>query len=275
MLSSFQIMFLQKAAEDCGFGVRDLVTRDWLRFSSGICSVQIWLSAFEELYIVALADERILRVIGDGLGVGGRRLEGLNLPLGTVGAVGIREDDLYGVLERVVLVSAKVPAGIRALPVDLPEERTPVVRGVLLDLPLGEPLPVRAPVGGTEVERLVVQRVGQEVFRAGLDVVWNGQCAVTGLGVRELLRASHAKPWAVCSDEERLDPFNGFLLAVHLDGLFDAGFMTFGEDGGVVFSGKLEEGAREVLGVRKEWRVRLEGRHLPYLQWHREKVFRG
>ena len=50
---------------------------------------------------------------------------------------------------------------------------------------------------------------------------------MTGLDVPELLRASHIKPWADCgTDAERLDVFNGLLLAPHLDAAFDAGFIT-------------------------------------------------
>src|SRR5205823_14686352 len=74
----------------------------------------------------------------------------------------------------------------------------------------------------TEAERLVVQRVGQDIFRAGLLDYWQGRCAITGLAVTELLRASHMKPWAKCTtDAERLDVFNGFLLAPNLDAAFD------------------------------------------------------
>ena len=70
----------------------------------------------------------------------------------------------------------------------------------------------------TEAERLVVQRVGQDVFRAGLLDYWDGHCAISGLAVAELLRASHIKPWAACdSDAERLSVFNGLLLAPNLD----------------------------------------------------------
>ena len=62
----------------------------------------------------------------------------------------------------------------------------------------------------TEAERLVVQRVGQDIFRRCLLEYWDGRCAITGLAVPELLRASHIKPWAACdTDAERLDIFNG------------------------------------------------------------------
>ncbi|MBK8265335.1 MAG: HNH endonuclease [Nannocystis sp.] len=79
----------------------------------------------------------------------------------------------------------------------------------------------------TEAERLVVQRVGQGLFRDGLLELWEGRCVVTGLAVPALLRASHIKPWADCeSDAERLDVHNGLLLAPHLDAAFDRGFIT-------------------------------------------------
>src|SRR3954453_1155211 len=50
----------------------------------------------------------------------------------------------------------------------------------------------------TEAERLVVQRVGQDVFRRALIQYWDGRCAVTGIGDPALLRASHIVPWAAC-----------------------------------------------------------------------------
>lgn len=50
----------------------------------------------------------------------------------------------------------------------------------------------------TDAERLVVQRVGQDLFRRALLDYWRGRCCVTGLAVPERLRASHIKPWALC-----------------------------------------------------------------------------
>ena len=41
---------------------------------------------------------------------------------------------------------------------------------------------------GTEVERLVRQRVGQDVFRDALLDYWGGACAVTGLALPDVLR---------------------------------------------------------------------------------------
>jgi hypothetical protein len=122
----------------------------------------------------------------------------------------------------------------------------------------------------TEAERLVVERVGQDVFRGALLDYWQGKCCVTGLDVPELLRASHIKPWAQCdSDDERLTVFNGLLLAPHVDALFDGGWISFALDGGVVLSPLLTASARSSLGVRAEWRVvGLTASHTTYLAHH-------
>lgn len=128
----------------------------------------------------------------------------------------------------------------------------------------------------TEAERLVVQRVGQEVFRDRLLDFWEGRCAIAGLAVPELLRASHIKPWADCeTDAERLDVFNGIPLAPQLDAAFDRGFITVGDDGGVVVAAALDRKFRIVLGVEESMRVQgLADGHRRYLPWHRKRVFR-
>jgi hypothetical protein len=88
---------------------------------------------------------------------------------------------------------------------------------------------------GTEALRLVKQRIGQNLYHQALLEYWGGACALTDMAIPELLRASHAKPWADCeSDTERLNVFNGFLLAAHFAALFDAGFITFTDEGQLV-----------------------------------------
>ncbi len=84
----------------------------------------------------------------------------------------------------------------------------------------------------TEVERLAVQRVGQDLFRSALEDYWGSSCPLTGVTDREMLRASHIRAWADCeSDAERLDVFNGFLLAAHLDAAFDRQLMSLDASG--------------------------------------------
>jgi len=128
----------------------------------------------------------------------------------------------------------------------------------------------------TEAERLVVQRVGQDLFRAALLDYWQGRCCVTGLAVPSLLRASHIKPWAKCaSDNERLDVFNGLLLAPHLDALFDSGWISFSDQGGMLVSEQLSAAARVQLGIASAWSISgLKTAHRGYLAHHREHEFR-
>lgn len=127
----------------------------------------------------------------------------------------------------------------------------------------------------TEAERLVVQRVGQDIFRAALLDYWQARCCVTGLAVTSLLRASHIKPWAQCaSDNERLDVFNGLLLAPHLDALFDSGWISFTDQGGVLISPALSVLARTQLGVDSQWKIcGCKAAHAAYLGFHREMIF--
>lgn len=129
----------------------------------------------------------------------------------------------------------------------------------------------------TEAERLVVQRVGQDLFRSALLDYWQGRCCVTGLAVPSLLRASHIKPWAKCaSDDERLDVFNGLLLAPHLDALFDGGWISFSEQGGMLVSKQLSAAARTQLGIDPSWSIEsLKGAHMGYLAYHRENEFQN
>lgn len=129
----------------------------------------------------------------------------------------------------------------------------------------------------TEAERVVVQRIGQDLFRDALLHAWNGRCAVTHLDIPELLRASHIKPWAACdTSDERLDPYNGLLLAPHLDLAFDQGFITFTSNGTLRPSDRLSQTAMQQLGVREEMQLRrVEPQHVKYLEWHWERVFLG
>ena len=87
-----------------------------------------------------------------------------------------------------------------------------------------------------------------------------------------LLIASHIEPWKSCSNEERLAPFNGFLVVPNLDKAFDLGYVGFESTGKICISSELEEPA--VLGVHEELRIKLEKRHHDYLDFHRESVFR-
>jgi hypothetical protein len=124
----------------------------------------------------------------------------------------------------------------------------------------------------TEKTQLVQARIGQGTFRQNLIAYWSG-CAATGFKDTALLLASHIKPWKESTNSERLDKFNGFLLLPNLDKAFDAGLITFNEDGTIKMSPQLVQA--ELLGIHSGLSVRLAPEHMPYLAFHRNRVFRN
>nr|WP_245008582.1 HNH endonuclease [Paracoccus marcusii] len=124
----------------------------------------------------------------------------------------------------------------------------------------------------TEAERLVVQRIGQDIFRTSLMDYWQGRCPLTGITDRPLLRASHIVPWKDCTtNAERLNVHNGLLLSALWDAAFDRGLVTFDEEGQPEFSPALSEAARNEL----HWRtpLRLTYDHRVRLTLHRTTIF--
>ena len=123
----------------------------------------------------------------------------------------------------------------------------------------------------TEAERLVVQRIGQGIFRARLMDYWQGRCPLTGITDPALLRASHIIPWAECeSDAERLDVHNGLLLSALWDAAFDRALVTFDDGGNPQFSSSLSEQARAEL--RWNSSIPLTNKHHQRLARHRERA---
>jgi hypothetical protein len=252
LLSPVIVTRLEKAATDNGFDLELSREGDWLGFASTQAPLRIWLSTFgETLFVAGLSQLHVARALGE---YGTPLLS--PLPPGAVAGRTVADVPALHRLVRRAFQLSKT----------LPDELLRTFEKETSALPRT-----------TEAERLVVQRVGQDLFRGGLLEYWEGRCAVTGLAVPELLRASHIKPWADCpADAERLDVFNGLLLAPHLDAAFDRGFITFADDGELVVSIALGDADRRLLGLDLPLRIRtLHDGHRTYLPWHRGRVFRG
>jgi hypothetical protein len=129
------------------------------------------------------------------------------------------------------------------------------------------------PSCATTREAQVRLRVGQSTFRAALDDYWGGRCPLTGITDRAMLRASHIVPWAECkSDGQRLDVFNGLLLAAHWDAAFDAFLVSFDDEGRVLASPKLSEAGSRALGLTTAPPITLAQDHAAPLAWHRARM---
>lgn len=127
-------------------------------------------------------------------------------------------------------------------------------------------------VSGTEKDRLVATRLGQGDYRKELIALWGG-CSLTKCKTKELLVASHIKPWRASNNQERLDSFNGFLLVATVDKAFDSGLISFDDDGSILISSEFEE--YQDIGIRTDMRIELKPENVLYLAYHREHVYRG
>jgi len=133
----------------------------------------------------------------------------------------------------------------------------------------------RTDIGATQKQQLVQSRRGQGIFKANVRLN-ETQCRVTGLSDPFLLIASHIKPWAKCSDKEKLDGCNGLLLSPHIDKLFDKGWISFGDDGTILISSDLNQSVLEKWFIDKNKTVgRFTSEQKQYLEYHRSNIFKG
>lgn len=254
MPSPTPAVLLELAATQSGFDLRPEAPAPWHAFASTQCPLRVWLRPLPEGPVVVALSMRSVGAALAAESLGGTAPSDVALPGGALMA---RAAPDRPALQRILRRAWQLARTLPDSPLRAFEAR-------VVTLP-------RA----TEAERLVVQRVGQDVFREALIDYWEGRCAVTGLAVTALLRASHIKPWAACAtDAERLDVFNGLLLAPHLDAAFDQGFVTVADDGALVCSVALDGAARTTLGLVTAAQIaRLDDRHRAYLAYHRAKVF--
>ena len=134
---------------------------------------------------------------------------------------------------------------------------------------IGPKSPLQKPLGSTTKQAIRDARVGQGYFRQELLKLWPA-CPVTGVSNPSLLLASHVKPWAKSSDGERLDPFNGFLFAPHIDKLFDRGLIGFTDAGAIIINRLLSSSDRVALGIHTGIKISIHGSHKKYLAEHRK-----
>jgi hypothetical protein len=251
-LSPIERIRLDKAAVDEGFGLKRPDDGEWLAYDSLGAPASIRLTFVAPDYVVAVNHAGVAADLNErwqALPSGGDP----SVPDGFTAFIVSDTAPLHHLVREVWRLA-------RALPI----EPLRVFEAQTRNLPRT-----------TEAERLVIQRVGQDVFREALLSYWGGCCAVTGIAEPRLLRASHIKPWAKCdTDAERLDVYNGLLLAAHLDAAFDAGLISFDDQGAIIFSSHFAQGDRDALGIHAHLTLRRVGvGHLSNLAWHREFLF--
>jgi hypothetical protein len=235
----------QKAAWDNGYRVEYGADGGWLRYGSTTAPGRVWIAG------ASPHGPWLLSVEHSGVAA-----EISTIPVSQIRAPGLVTfelpalSQLHAALDRVYKLSVSLP--------DAPFTR---FRIKTKDLPRS-----------TESERLVVQRVGQDIFRDALMDYWGGCCPLTGITEPALLRASHIVAWAESDDAKRLDVHNGLLLSALWDAAFDQGLVSFADGGTVLVSPSLGEAARNSLGVESAPPLRgLRPQHCENLAVHRAR----
>jgi hypothetical protein len=213
---------VQKAAWDNGYRDERGVESGWLHYGSTTARGSIWIAGASGRgpWLVSLDHSGVIGEIGP-------------LPLsptpgpGPATFVFANVAELHAALDRVYKLAMSLPEA----PLDRFKAET-------ANLPRT-----------TEAERMVIQRIGQDVFRDALMVYWGGRCPMTGISEPGLLRASHIVPWADCTDAQRLDVHNGLLLSALWDAAFDKGLLSFNDDGAVLAMPHMGELAGKALGL--------------------------
>lgn len=138
---------------------------------------------------------------------------------------------------------------------------------------LEEGIKGRTDIGYTVKQQLVNSRRGQGQFKQ--NVIQNEKCCrITGIADTRFLIASHIKPWSKCSDEEKLDGCNGFMLSPNVDKLFDRGFISFSNDGNIIVSPQININILSAMGIDIHKNVgKFNKKQLEYLEYHQKNVF--
>lgn len=148
---------------------------------------------------------------------------------------------------------------------------------LLLDTSYAQFIEDNVKITETEREAIVTARVGQGIFRESLMKKYDGRCIVTGVHDKRILIASHIRPWAVSTNEQRLSAENGLLLSPLYDKLFDVGLITFSEDGEIICSKTLENRNVDLLKIdrNRKYDLKSSAAFIDNLRYHQNSVFLG
>lgn len=234
---------LERLTEDNGFGLAEGEQDGWHRYRGLAIPHTLWATRCDGGWLIGIAHGGVMQALAE------------DLPAAPVrrpdGGAAFRVDELGPVIRRMARLARSLPTA----PLDTFHQKT------------------RHLPAATEAERLVVQRIGQDVFRTALMDYWSGTCPLTGIAEPRLLRASHIVPWAECDgDAHRLDVHNGLLLSALWDAAFDAGLVGFADDGTVLYRPSLDAAAVAQIRVTGNLRLpSLTEAHRANLTRHRAK----
>lgn len=113
----------------------------------------------------------------------------------------------------------------------------------------------------------------KELVNEGLNVFGKIICFVEKIPYPVLI-ASHIKPYKLCDEAEAFDKNNGLLLSKNLDSLFDLGYISFEENGSMIYAEELDIIVVENLNDYSLDPQLLNSKRVEYLKYHRMNVFK-
>ena len=115
-------------------------------------------------------------------------------------------------------------------------------------------------------------RVGQQKWKEEIRLD-SPFCPITKASDIRWLDAAHIKPFSECSEIEKFDVKNGFLVTPTFHRLFDNGHISF-EDNTLLVSSIFPSIEAKSLGIKNGMKVQItaDGRE-DYCEWHRDTVF--
>ncbi len=117
-------------------------------------------------------------------------------------------------------------------------------------------------------------RIGQSIYRDNMIAKYKCQCVVCGLGIKDLLVASHIKEWFESEDIEKVDHENGLLLCAMHDALFDRHLITFSPDGKICISKRLSKDDCRLCNLNENTSLSISPDMQKYMAFHRDKFFK-
>lgn len=128
------------------------------------------------------------------------------------------------------------------------------------------------PKSHTEYAAQIKVRAGEQDLRIRTLRSWQNRCAVTGIDIGFLIETCHIVAWRDDHDN-RLNIHNTLPLACWLHGLLDHGWISFADDGKMLFSDDFAPEARQKLNLDENSKLSRapSAEQQVFLKLHRQK----
>src|SRR3989344_342629 len=130
-------------------------------------------------------------------------------------------------------------------------------------------------IAQTEREVLQKVRVRQNEFRKAVLRCYSHTCVITGVEYSQILDAAHIKPWRTSTNQERLDPNNGFLIIGTCHKLFDLGLISVSQNSELLVSPFVPQKELQKINVAVGNTLKIpdfNARKI-FFDWHQRNIF--